>query len=219
MTEYVSLGADNSFNQFRAEFSASAPDVTARAWERLRAHYTLLFDWNQRMNLVSRASFKNVFWNHYADAILASQFVNSNYPTGPVRDVGSGAGFPGLVFAALYPERDVVLFERMAKKRAFLQEAIATMELERVALKGAFGEGKFPKSNALFFARAVAPPGEIWKLLLRYMAPNAFFVLQTSDACEISLPRALVVTSCTYSLPRNLGDRCVTLLKCVPRGT
>jgi 16S rRNA (guanine527-N7)-methyltransferase len=105
---------------------------------------------------------------HVADALVALDLA-------PVRsarriaDLGSGAGFPGLVLAAALPEAAVALVESSRRKCAFLERAVAAMELDDVAIVCDRVETWRAGAGAhdLVTARAVAP----LSVLVEYAAP------------------------------------------------
>ena len=87
---------------------AALPDCDAAAFERLELLVALLREENQRQNLVSAASMDHIWVRHVADSAQLLSHVPRE--TGePWLDLGTGAGFPGLVIAALRPEWRVVM--------------------------------------------------------------------------------------------------------------
>ena len=92
----------------------------------------MLEDWNARQNLVSRDSLKQVWLRHFWDSAQLVDYIPARARS--LVDLGSGAGFPGLVVAELLREREiaVVLYDSTEKKRHFLG-AVDTA-LQRVGL-------------------------------------------------------------------------------------
>ena len=88
--------------------------------DRLKAYAELLADWNARHNLVSDRSLADVWKRHFWDSaqIIAS---HPGKRTRSLVDLGSGAGFPGLVLAELRPELRMTLIEATRKKYDFLK--------------------------------------------------------------------------------------------------
>jgi 16S rRNA (guanine527-N7)-methyltransferase len=137
-----------------AEFAAVA-NVSRETLERLEAYVGLLADWNQLHNLVSAKSLEDVWRRHIWDSSQLAQFVSQDARS--LADLGSGAGFPGLVLAELLRGRiRVTLFESIRKKADFLQAAAERMGLavevrnERIEAARA---GRFD----VVTARALAP--------------------------------------------------------------
>jgi 16S rRNA (guanine527-N7)-methyltransferase len=93
-------------------------------------HYELLCRWNPKLNLVSKRSLAEAVTRHYGESL----FLASRLPQGSLRvvDVGSGAGFPGIVVAAVRSGCQVTLVESDHRKSAFLREASRGMPNVRV---------------------------------------------------------------------------------------
>jgi 16S rRNA (guanine527-N7)-methyltransferase len=107
---------------------ATAADVSRETLSRLKAYVGLLEDWNARHNLVSTASLADVWGRHIWDSAQLMRIVPEDART--LADLGSGAGFPGLVLAELLRDQvQVTLFEATAKKCAFLHAVIDRLEL------------------------------------------------------------------------------------------
>lgn len=90
----------------------------------------LLTDWNSRQNLVSDASLRDVWRRHIWDSAQLMDFVPDSASN--LADLGSGAGFPGLILALLLRERTgfrAVLFEATGKKCGFLERAAAELDV------------------------------------------------------------------------------------------
>ena len=107
---------------------ATQADVSRETLARLEAYVGLLRDWNTRHNLVSAKSLEDVWRRHVWDSAQLAPLVPDNAKT--IADLGSGAGFPGLVLAALLRGRvAVTLFESTRKKCDFLAAAAEAMQL------------------------------------------------------------------------------------------
>ncbi|MCY3966575.1 MAG: class I SAM-dependent methyltransferase [Acidobacteria bacterium] len=117
---------------FRREFGDR---LSGEAIGRLGRHAELLKQWNRVVRLVGEDSPAVWVRRHYAESVAARAYWSRSKTEGDgssLLDLGSGAGFPGLVLAALHPERSVVLVEARERKAAFLAEAVRELELPRV---------------------------------------------------------------------------------------
>ena len=105
--------------------------VSRETEETLRAFVDLLLQWNRRLNLISARSAEDVWRRHVLDAL---QLVPLMPPgtTGFV-DLGSGAGFPGLVLA-IAADCEAHLIEADKRKAAFLTHAAARLGISKVAI-------------------------------------------------------------------------------------
>ena len=105
----------------------SAPPRDARAMESIRIFLELLEKWNLRVNLTASTD-----WNDIEPLLGEALWAASRIPDRPhsVLDLGSGAGFPALVFKILKPELRLTLVESRYKRAAFLDSAVNALELE-----------------------------------------------------------------------------------------
>jgi len=86
--------------------------------EKLKAYYNLLLKWQKRINLISPNTIDTAWDRHFEDSIQLTQLMPQD---GTLYDLGSGAGFPGLILAITCPHLDVHLIESDQKKCAFLK--------------------------------------------------------------------------------------------------
>ncbi len=119
-------------DSFRREFG---DELSPEAVDRLVRHAELLERWNRVVRLVGEDCPEVWIRRHYAESVAARAFwkpVETDGDGSSLLDLGSGAGFPGLVMAALHPERPVILAEARERKAAFLAEAARELDLSRV---------------------------------------------------------------------------------------
>lgn len=95
---------------------------------RLLDYLALLAQWNQAYNLTAVRDPAEMVSRHLLDSLTLLPYL----PAGPLADLGSGAGLPGLVLALARPEREVTLVESNGKKARFLREAARQLRLSRV---------------------------------------------------------------------------------------
>jgi len=94
----------------------------------LKAYSHLLLEWNKTHNLTG-AKDLNAVYENILDSLLPSSFIT---PAKRILDVGSGAGFPALALAILYPNSEVVLCEPRAKRVTFLKYVAIMLNLKNV---------------------------------------------------------------------------------------
>ncbi|MEM8986718.1 MAG: 16S rRNA (guanine(527)-N(7))-methyltransferase RsmG [Pseudomonadota bacterium] len=109
---------------------AAATGVSRETLERLKAYDAVLMDWASRMNLVAKSTLEDRWRRHFLDSAQLYPLVPSAAKT--LLDLGSGAGFPGLVLAAMGADRglSVRLVDSTQKKCAFLRAAAEAMAVE-----------------------------------------------------------------------------------------
>ncbi len=127
-------------------------DVPRETEARLRDYLRLLLAWNARINLVAAVSEEEAWQRHILDCWQMLPIL----PPGPLADIGSGGGLPGLVIA-IGREEETHLVESDRRKCAFLMEAARTLGLNHVRVHPARIEAaRLPKIKVLT-ARALAP--------------------------------------------------------------
>jgi len=156
--------------QFGPEEFAAQTGVSRETLSRLKAYANVLADWNARHNLVSKTSLTDLWKRHFWDSAQLAPLVPAEAQT--LADLGSGAGFPGLLLAAMLPNVAVTLFEATAKKCAFLQAAAERMGLT-VTIENARMEDLPPRAFDVVTARACAPLPKLLEYAHSFMGPNS----------------------------------------------
>lgn len=153
-----------------AEFAA-VTHVSRETLVHLQAYDDLLRDWNSRNNLVSARSLEDAWRRHFWDSAQLAAYVPQDAKT--LVDLGSGAGFPGLVLAELLRGRvAVTLFEATTKKAAFLKAAAGKMSLD-VTIRNARMEEAAPQAFDVITARACAPLAKLLSYAQQFIGPNS----------------------------------------------
>lgn len=152
------------------------------------------------------------------DSIFISDLAADCGKDRSVYDIGTGAGFPGIVFAIRFPERSITLFEKSLKKLSFLTAAIAQLGLKNVTVQGAASD---EKSSGVFLARAVFPRDELFKFMRRRMVDGSFLVTNLGGTNPVKPPPAgfHCLKEISYLLPLDCGPRKAEILEFVSRGT
>jgi 16S rRNA (guanine527-N7)-methyltransferase len=160
-----------------------SPETAAR----LAAYRDLLLRWNSRINLISDETSNEIDQRHIADCAQLQPLLPQN---GPIADLGSGAGLPGLVLAIMQPEREIHLVESDKRKAAFLVEASAQLKLPMVRVHVCRAENaKLPPLSAIT-ARALAPVATLLPYAAKFLAPGAVAVFPKGKTAEKELTEA-----------------------------
>ena len=99
---------------FQAQYS-----VSRESFEKLKVYHALLLKWQNAINLISPKTIQESWQRHFADSAQLAQYIPDTVKS--IADLGSGAGFPGLVPAIMHPDLDVHLIESDEKKAQFLR--------------------------------------------------------------------------------------------------
>lgn len=154
--------------------------VDAAGMERLGRLVDMLREENERQNLVARASLDQVWQRHIVDSaqlLGVSRGTSAGEGQGSWLDLGTGAGFPGLVIAALQPERPVVLVDSRRLRTEWLARAASTLGLDRVEVVLSRVEDLPVGTHAVISARAFAPLERLLPLAARFSTPETLWLL------------------------------------------
>lgn len=111
------------------------PDLNKDAAKQLKIYHEELIKANRSINLISAKTIVLADVLHFSDSILASRIISRvSNKMDKIYDFGSGNGFPGLVFAILYPHIQVVLVDSDAKKCEFLKHMVSTLQLTNASV-------------------------------------------------------------------------------------
>jgi 16S rRNA (guanine527-N7)-methyltransferase len=97
-------------------------------------YYQELSKWGKKMNLVAKAGMAETLTSHFLDSLTLLPLLPENEFR--MLDVGSGAGFPGLVLKVVCPRLELCIVEPRGKRVAFLRHIVRTLGLERVTVLG-----------------------------------------------------------------------------------
>lgn len=182
-------------------------DVSRETWARLERLVETLDHWQATTNLVAPSTLDAVWTRHVADSAQLARLVPETASVWV--DIGSGAGFPGLVVAAMRPDMRVHLVESNAKKAAFLRAAARAMDLD-VMVHGARAEaviGAALKSADVVSARALASLTELLGLAAQLLKTGAVGLFPKGREAVAELTEAKKSWRFEASLSPSLTDR------------
>lgn len=173
-------------------------EASARAWltglhdwsdsagERLERLIAMLAEENGRQNLVSAASLGEVWRRHVAD--LAQLLVHVPRETSlPWLDLGTGAGFPGLVIAALRPAQPVIMVELRARRVEWLRRVVDALGLANAQVAGCRVESLPDRKFGVISARAFAPLPRLLELSSRFSTADTLWLLPKGRSAQQEL--------------------------------
>ena len=137
----------------------------------LKKYEDILIEANKSLNLVGNSTIKEIWSRHFLDSVQVIDFIDKNDKT--LMDLGSGAGFPGLVLAIASKDRKiplkVKLIEKSPKKAKFLENLIKKLHLDVEVINQNIFEKSKKLSEDVFVARAFKP----LKIILQLIHNNA----------------------------------------------
>ena len=170
-------------------------ETAARAWverefnvpretmEKLDAFGALLREENDRQNSVSRTSLDRLWLRHIADLVQLLRFVSD--PQAGWVDLGTGAGFPGLMVAALHPG-PVVLVEERRLRADFLRRAAELLRID-VEVIQAKAQSVPPRPFDVISARAFAPLGRLLEFGTGFSTTKSIWIMPKGRNAETEL--------------------------------
>jgi len=169
---------------------------------RLEAYVALLTKWQARINLVAPATLPEVWTRHVLDSAQLLSHI-AGHP-GPVLDLGSGAGFPGLVLAILGRD-DVILVEADRRKAAFLQEAARVTDT-RVRIECCRIEALRPIRAGIVTARALATVSELLHYARPFTDESTLYLFLKGERADDELTTARERWNMTVDKAPSLSD-------------
>lgn len=159
-------------------------EITPEKLEQLNKYYNLLIEWNEKINLTSITKKEDVYLKHFYDSLTLNKSIDLN-SVSTLCDIGTGAGFPGLVLKIMFPHLKITLLDSLNKRTEFLKLVITELNLTDIEVINSRAE---EYKNREFFdivtARAVAP----LKILLELATPiSKKYVILMKANCEEEL--------------------------------
>lgn len=181
------------FNKLTAECGAFGVTPDKLALERLDRYAQLLVEWNQKMNLTAITEPDAIVTRHFADS--ASFFAAANpKQEAKLIDVGSGAGFPGMVLKILRPDLNITLLDATNKRITFLSAVADQLGLQIEALHSrAEDAAAKPQYRGQFdyaTARAVAELRVLSEYCLGFVKVGGDFIAMKGQLSEDELGSA-----------------------------
>jgi 16S rRNA (guanine527-N7)-methyltransferase len=179
-------------------------DVPRETLERLKAFAQLLRCESERQNLVSKASLDSLWDRHILDSVQLVQFAPQSARTW--LDLGTGAGFPGLLVPLFHPAH-VVLVESRRLRAEFLRVAACTLGVEeRVEILCSRLENLPAREFDVISARAFAPLPKLLALAERFSTPETLWILPKGRNAKSELEAARSSWQGDFRLEPSLTD-------------
>ena len=163
--------------EFINEFKKINIIIDEDIFEKLYNYKDLLIEWNKKFNLTTIVNEKDIFLKHFFDSIMITKYAELNNKK--ICDFGTGAGFPGMVIAILFPKSSVTLLESNKKKTIFLEEVKNNLKLNNVTIINERAE-IYGKTNRELFdivtCRAVSNLNIILELSISLLKINGLFI-------------------------------------------
>ena len=177
---------ENEKKYFEELLTKSSIEVNDEAKGKMLNFLELLYEKNQVMNLTAIRDKEGMLEKHFIDSLLLTKVIKNEEKS--FIDVGTGAGFPGLVLAIFYPEKSFLLVDSVRKKIEFINEVIEKLGLENVKTSFERAE-ELIKGKRETFDVALCRGVANLRIILEYMIPfikiNGRFLPQKLNLNEV----------------------------------
>lgn len=185
--------------QLQELLAQTAVSFTSQQLTQLTTLIEMLHTWNTALNLTSIKEVKQMVLLHVVDsAVLVPVLRDLSISVHSVADVGTGAGFPGLVLAILCPDLQLTLIDSVGKKLSFVRQVVSKLQLDNVELINKRCEDIKHKPFDCIVSRAFAPLERMVNWCLPLLTTQGRFVAMKANLAteEIqAIPRTVIIES------------------------
>lgn len=183
-------------DEFLKELEKINITLTENQILKLEKFYELLIIWNQKINLTTILKEEDVYLKHFYDSLSLIKVIDLNKEL-TLLDVGTGAGFPGIVLKIVFPNLKITLLDSMNKRISYLNEIIKELDLKDIDTVCTRAEDYALKNREKYdivVCRAVAHLEILVEITLPLVKVNGYFIAMKSNANEeIALARKKII--------------------------
>ena len=199
--------------------------LTENQYEQFQKYFELLAEWIEKMTLTAITDESGVALKHFADSLSLLNFVDIPQNSS-LADVGTGAGFPGVVLKIARPDIKLTLIDSLNKRLVFLGEVCAQLGIEAKLIHSRAEDGardeKLRESFDFAVSRAVARMNVLSEYCLPYVkVGGAFCAMKGAQANEefkeslnaINTLGGKLEKKYFFELPENGGERAIAVVR------
>lgn len=194
-------------------------ELTKEQLQKLKEFYILLVEWNQKINLTRIIEEQEVYLKHFYDSLTISKEVDLTKVT-TLCDVGTGAGFPGIVLKIVFPNLKVTLIDSLQKRVIYLNDVINKLKLTNIIAIHTRGEDYHQQFDVVT-ARAVANIEKLVKYTMHLVNKNGLFIAMkgnVEDEITSSVERKInqkynLIKINKFLLPKEESNRSLVVIK------
>ena len=187
--------------------------------KQLDLFYKLLIEWNTKMNLTRIIEEKDVYLKHFYDSLTIAKSIDLTKEK-TLCDVGTGAGFPGIVLKIMYPNLKITLIDSLQKRVNYLNIIIKELELKDIEAIHSRGED-YKGNFDVVTSRAVANIEKLVNYTMHLLSKKGIFIAMKGNVEEELNEQVLKKLSKKYAieniikfkLPLENSDRSLVIMK------
>ena len=207
--------------QFVLEIKKINIEITNNQLEQLDNYYKLLIEYNEKINLTAIIEEKDVYLKHFYDSLTLIKAVDLTKKIN-LCDIGTGAGFPGIVLKIVFPNLNITLVDALDKRIKFLNKVIQELNLYNInSVHSRIEEFNEIEKYDVVVSRAVAKTNVLLELGCQIPKTNGLFILMKGNIEEELKISKKAIEQLNYKLekiekfklPIELSDRNIIVLK------
>lgn len=172
-------------NDFINELNKIGIILSEYQLNQLDKYYNMLVEYNKNINLTAITEYDQVLLKHFYDSLTITKAIELTNQK--VCDIGTGAGFPGIVLKIAYPNLEITLVESLTKRCVFLNEVIKELDLKNIKVVNQRAE-EFSQNNIEYFdiitSRAVAKLNILLELSIKSLKIGGYYVALKANVDE-----------------------------------
>lgn len=212
-----------NIDEFKIELNKLNINPTEEKLKSLEIYANMLIEYNKKFNLTAITKIDEIYLKHFYDSLTLSKVIDLNSEL-KVLDIGTGAGFPGIVLKIFFPELEITLLDSNNKKIMFLNDVIKELKLEKVTTIHGRAE-ELPEKYREYFdivtSRAVANLRVLAELSIPFAKVDGYFISLKGKAEEELKESALTIKKLDcqiakiekFTLPDNISERAIIMIK------
>lgn len=205
--------------EFEKELLKLEIDLTEKQKSQLEEFYNILIEENKKINLTRILEKEDVYLKHFYDSLTIVKVVDFS-KINTLCDVGSGAGFPGIVLKIVFPNLKVVLIDSLQKRVNYLNRTIKSLGLENIKAIHTRSED-YKETFDLVVARAVARLDKLINWCSHLIGKNQLFVAMKANIDDelVGIDKTLTKNNCLveniekFNLPKENSNRALVVIR------
>jgi len=206
---------EQEFKQYVEQLGINIPEEQL---QQLNKFYLLLVEWNQKINLTRITDQEEVYLKHFYDSLTLTRVIDLK-KVETLCDVGTGAGFPGIVLKIIFPHLKITLIDSLLKRVNYLNEIIKNLELTDIKAIHSRGEDH-KETYDLVTARAVARLDKLLDYCFPLVNKGGSFIAMKANLTDeveeaskkLTKYKVTITKIDTFKLPKEDSNRTLVMI-------